>query len=191
MSLNFDNDGPPIQLKEINSSEVRADKIRYTNIEIIAGAAQAAVLALIALCIAIMLSDKSIWIRLAAGMGFTFGLSAVLFYFVRQWARSKEAEQLLKNQQSWEEDQEAIHRLVGHDFVLSPSTSTGKAKLRIFYQDNTDMLNVWYSKGIYTFKKTTGEGSIDFSNGIVMVPKFVQVPAETWPKQTKQKEVHS
>lgn len=188
MSLNFDNDGPPVLIKEIDPKEIKADKIKYTHIEVLFGAAQAIVLTLIALCIAVVFSGKSISLRIVAGVFLAIGVCAVFFYFVRQWTQSKEEEQRLKNQQNWIEDQKSIHQLTGHEFVLSPATSSGNGKLRVFYKDSSEMLCVWYSKGFYHFQKTAGEGSIDFANGVVMVPNFVQIPEVTWPERQKIKE---
>jgi membrane protein implicated in regulation of membrane protease activity len=171
MSLSFDNDGPTVHIKKINLKEFEIEKSKFSGKAFFPGGVLIILIALIVLCLLILSSETNIlsWVIACPILGI------IVCTFLFQWEQDKKEKQLSKNRKDWSEDQKAIQQLVGHEFVLSPTTSSSNGRLRIFYRDSSDMLCVWYSKGIYRFQKTIGEGSVDFSRGLVLVPNFVQI----------------
>lgn len=177
MTIYFDDGGPQIQLKERNPQEVKAMGQRAAKHDIAAGAAQALVLAIIALCIAVLAAPGSTLLhQILAGTGLLLGIAAVALSFIQQWHRSSAEEANFLNQQIRLKDQAAIKKLVGEEIVLTPPTTNGYGKLRVFYRDSNGMLRVWYSDGSYRYQQSKGEASINFETGVVMIPNFVRIP---------------
>lgn len=177
MDLYFDNDGPQITIKESNPDEVKVRERKMVAHNAALGMIQACALALTGVCLSFLIAPKvDMEQRIFAGLILLFGIVIGLLYFFRQYRDFRERESEMLNQRIWAADQASIGRLVGREFVLSPKTDHGREPMRIFYKDRDDMVCVWYSKGLYRYQKSTGEASIDFSNGIIKIPKYVWVP---------------